>query len=75
MERLIALGLVLMLASPLSGWAQAQPQSPATAGFRLKDCIDFGLKNFGSIRIAQYQVETANEQARQALGQYLPQVN
>jgi outer membrane protein TolC len=77
MKRLIALGLVFALVSPLSGWAQtqAQPQPPATAGFRLKDCIDYGLKNFGSIRIAQYQVETANQQTRQALGQYLPQVN
>lgn len=77
MKRLIALGLVFALASPLSGWAQtqAQPQPAATASFRLKDCIDYGLKNFGSIQIAQYQTETANEQARQALGQYLPQVN
>ena len=77
MKRLIALGLVFALASPLLGRAQtqAQPQPPVTASFRLKDCIDYGLKNFGSIRIAQYQVETANQQTRQALGQYLPQVN
>lgn len=81
MKRLIALVLVITLASPLGGWAQAQPQmqpqaQTLTAGtFRLKDCIDYGLKNFGTVRIAQYQVETANQQARQALGQYLPQVS
>ncbi|AKD54825.1 TolC family protein [Spirosoma radiotolerans] len=75
MKRLIALGLVFTLTSTGLGWAQAQPQVPAPANFRLKDCIDYGLKNFGSIRIAQYQIETANQQARQALGQYLPQVS
>ncbi|MFD2571824.1 TolC family protein [Spirosoma soli] len=69
MKRKIALGLFFGLLLPVSTWAQAQP------GFRLKDCIDYGLKNFGTVRIAQYQVETANQQARQALGQYLPQVS
>lgn len=77
MKRLIALSLGLILWLPLQGRSQAlpQPQAPATGGFRLKDCIDYGLKNFGTVRIAQYQVQTANEQARQALGQYLPQVS
>ncbi|MEZ0540043.1 TolC family protein [Fibrella arboris] len=79
MKRLIALGVVLTLASPLSGGAQGvnQPQSATTTsgGFRLKDCIDYGLKNFGTVRIAQYQVQTADEQAREALSQYLPQVS
>ncbi|GAB3722192.1 TolC family protein [Spirosoma lituiforme] len=75
MKRLIALGLVFSLAWPSMGWAQAQSQVPAPVSFRLKDCLDYGLKNFGSIRIAQNQIETANQQARQALGQYLPQVN
>jgi len=41
----------------------------------LKECIDYGLQHYGTIRVAQYQVETANQQARQALGQYLPQVS
>ncbi|RDB03172.1 TolC family protein [Runella aurantiaca] len=41
----------------------------------LKECIDYGLQHFGTMRVAQYQVETANQQARQALGQYLPQVS
>lgn len=47
----------------------------AQQGKSLKECIDYGLQHFGTTRIAQYQVETANQQARQALGQYLPQVN
>lgn len=75
MKRLIALGLVFSLGLPAAGRAQAQLQVPAPVSFRLKDCLDYGLKNFGSIRIAQNQVETANQQARQALGQYLPQVS
>lgn len=77
MKRLIALSLVITLGVSFGGWTQAQnqPQPSATAGFRLKDCIDYGLKNFGSVRIAQYKLETADQQARQALGQYLPQVN
>ncbi len=41
----------------------------------LNECIDYGLQHYGTIRVAQYQVETANQQARQALGQYLPQVS
>ncbi|WP_375444720.1 TolC family protein [uncultured Fibrella sp.] len=77
MKRLIALSLGLILWLPPQGWSQApsQPQAPAPGGFRLKDCIDYGLKNFGTVRIAQYQVQTANEQAREALSQYLPQVS
>ncbi|MBD2701720.1 TolC family protein [Spirosoma sp. BT702] len=67
MKHKIALGLFLILAQ--SSWAQS------TNGFRLKDCIDYGLQHFGTVRIAQYQVQNANEQARQALGQYLPQVS
>jgi len=77
MKRLIALSLGLALWFPLQGWAQAQPQPPAPAsgGFRLKDCIEYGLKNFGTVRIAQYQTQTADQQAREALGLYLPQVS
>jgi outer membrane protein len=67
MKHKIALGLLLLLAQ--NGWAQS------TNSFRLKDCIDYGLQHYGTARIAQYQVETAKEQARQALGQYLPQVS
>ena len=91
MKRLIALSLGLTLAVPLSGRSQSAtrstPLSPtqvsgqsvapiaATGGFRLKDCIDYGLKNFGTVRIADYQKQTADQQARQALGLYLPQVS
>jgi outer membrane protein TolC len=75
MKRLIALSLAFTLGFALPGWTQAQTQPNATAAFRLKDCIDYGLKNFGSVRLAQYQVETANEQTREALSQYLPQVS
>ncbi|GAB3954146.1 TolC family protein [Spirosoma harenae] len=67
MKQKIALGLLILLAQ--SSWAQ----SPAS--FRLKDCIDYGLQHFGTVRIAQNQVENANQQARQALGLYLPQVS
>lgn len=67
MRKTFALFSWLVLTIPLSGWAQTK--------WSLKDCIDYGLKNFGTIRIAQYQIETANQQARQAVGQYLPQVS
>ncbi|WP_420150465.1 TolC family protein [Spirosoma sp.] len=67
MKHKIALGLLFLLAQ--SGWAQS------TNSFRLKDCIDYGLQHFGTVRIAQYQVQTADQQARQALGQYLPQIS
>ncbi|MBO0947989.1 TolC family protein [Fibrella forsythiae] len=77
MKRLIALSLGLALWFPIQAQTQAQPQSQTavSGGFRLKDCIDYGLKNFGTVRIAQYQVQTANEQSREALSQYLPQVS
>lgn len=63
----IAAFLILFTGTALTGSAQ-QNRS-------LKECIDYGLQHFGTVRIAQYQVETANQQARQALGQYLPQVS
>lgn len=75
MKRLIVFSVVWLLAVSLTGQAQAQQAAPAPAAFRLKDCIDYGLKNFGSVRIAQYQQQTADQQARQALGLYLPQVS
>jgi outer membrane protein TolC len=63
----IAAFLTLFIGAAFTGSAQ-QSRS-------LKECIDYGLQHFGTVRIAQYQVETANQQARQALGQYLPQVS
>ncbi|WP_428662685.1 TolC family protein [Runella sp.] len=65
MKRLAAF-LMISMAAILPGSAQQ--------GKSLKECIDYGLQHYGTIRVAQYQVETANQQARQALGQYLPQV-
>ncbi|QKZ12225.1 TolC family protein [Spirosoma sp. KUDC1026] len=51
-------------------------ESYAQTGARsLKECIEYGLKNFGTVRIAEYQKQTADQQARQAIGQYLPQVS
>lgn len=74
MKHKFALVVVALLG--LASGASAQPApAPAPTNFRLKDCIDFGLKNFGTVRLAQYQTETAQEQARQAIGQYLPQVS
>ncbi|WP_247236699.1 TolC family protein [Telluribacter sp. SYSU D00476] len=48
-----------------------QAQNPLT----LKESIEYGLKNHNNIRIADYQTEVANQQAREAISGYLPQVN
>lgn len=48
--------------------------SQAQTAWSLKDCIDYGLKHFGTVRIAQYQKENAKQQSRQALSGYLPQI-
>lgn len=64
-----------LVVAVLVGWSLGVSAQPSPTNFRLKDCIDFGLKNFGTVRLAQYQTETAQEQARQAVGQYLPQVS
>lgn len=48
--------------------------SQAQVAWSLKDCIDYGLKHFGTVRIAQYQKENAKQQSRQALSGYLPQI-
>ncbi|GAB3169494.1 TolC family protein [Telluribacter humicola] len=41
----------------------------------LKESIEYGLKNHNNIRIAQYQSQIANQQAKEAIAGYLPQVN
>ena len=69
MKRKIALYLLAGFAMLQSSWAQTP------TNYRLKDCIEYGLQHYGTVRIAQYQTETASQQARQALGQYLPQVS
>jgi outer membrane protein len=58
--------LVMLLTLPLLSQAQV--------AWSLKDCIDYGLKHFGTVRIAQYQKENARQQSRQALSGYLPQI-
>lgn len=63
--------LIAMLVAVLPSLSKAQNAQP---GWTLKQCIEYGLKNYGGIRLAQYQVETANQQAREAISQYLPQV-
>ncbi|MGV3560951.1 TolC family protein [Larkinella arboricola] len=67
MKRLFAFVASLLLTASLPTRAQTS--------WSLKQCIDYGLQHFGTTKIAQYQVETANQQARQALGLYLPQVS
>jgi outer membrane protein len=54
----------------LSGNLHAQQKT-----WSLKECIEYGLKNHGSVRISENQKQTADQQARQALSTYLPQVN
>lgn len=49
----------------------AQAQNPLT----LKESIEYGLKNHNNVRIADYQTEVANQQAREAISGYMPQVN
>ncbi|RRB15145.1 TolC family protein [Larkinella knui] len=66
MKKTVFLFLMLSLTASLPGWSQTN--------WTLKNCIDYGLQHFGTVKIAQYQTETANQQARQALGLYLPQV-
>lgn len=63
---LLALAALLL---PLGSQAQDN------TGKSLKQCIEYGLKNFGTVRIAQYKVETANQQSREALSKYLPQAS
>lgn len=40
----------------------------------LKDCIDYGLKNNGNVKLAQIKESIAQQQSREALSAYLPQV-
>ncbi|WP_128548465.1 TolC family protein [Larkinella soli] len=69
MKKLMSIGLLSALLLPLGSRAQAP------ADWSLKACIDYGLKNFGTVRVAQYQKEVAHQQAREAVSGYLPQVN
>lgn len=44
-------------------------------GMSLKQCIDYGLKHHKSVVLYNNKVSYANQQAREALSAYLPQVN
>lgn len=46
----------------------------AQTSLSLKDCIAYGIKNNGNVKIAQYKESTAVQQGREALAGYLPQV-
>jgi outer membrane protein TolC len=41
----------------------------------LKECIEYGLKNNGNVKLAQIKEGIAEQQTREALSAYLPQVN
>ncbi|WP_310589447.1 TolC family protein [Dyadobacter linearis] len=53
--------------------AAALPSSAQTQ-LSLKDCIAYGIKNNGNVKIAQYKESIAVQQGREALAGYLPQV-
>ncbi|MCF0038643.1 TolC family protein [Dyadobacter fanqingshengii] len=64
-----------------SKWIIAMLAFVATAGpswaqtrLSLKDCIAYGIKNNGNVKIAQYKESIAVQQGREALAGYLPQV-
>ncbi|MCF2489845.1 TolC family protein [Dyadobacter sp. CY347] len=57
---------ILAIATSLPAWAQTR--------LTLKDCIAYGIKNNGNIKIAQYKESIAVQQGREALAGYLPQV-
>ncbi len=40
----------------------------------LKECIEYGLKNNGNVKLAQIKENIATQQSREALSAYLPQV-
>ncbi|WP_229208802.1 TolC family protein [Dyadobacter luticola] len=52
----------------------AQAASAQTTRLTLRDCIAYGVKNNSNVKIAQYQEGVANQQSREALSYYLPQV-
>jgi outer membrane protein len=60
------LAILVIAATSGSSWAQAK--------LSLKDCIAYGIKNNGNVRIAQYKESIAVQQGREALSSYLPQV-
>jgi len=65
--RIYVLGLLLVLTGTNS---MAQQQK-----YTLKQCIDYSLKNHLSNQVYQNSTEIANQQGREAIASYLPQVN
>ena len=57
---------ILAIATALPSFAQTR--------LSLKDCIAYGIKNNGNVKIAQYKESIALQQGREALAGYLPQV-
>ncbi|MFT4062482.1 MAG: TolC family protein [Edaphocola sp.] len=53
----------------------ARAQDSTTQRRSLKDCISYGLAHHKSVQVAQNNIETAHQQAREQLAAYLPQVN
>jgi outer membrane protein TolC len=64
--RLYAIGTLLML---------TVSQTMAQQNYTLKQCIDYSLKNHISNQVYQNNTEIANQQGREAIAAYLPQVN
>jgi outer membrane protein TolC len=66
MKRTWIIAILMLAASSGSSWAQTR--------LGLKDCIAYGIKNNGNVKIAQYKESIAVQQGREALAGYLPQV-
>ncbi|KAA0990856.1 TolC family protein [Dyadobacter aurulentus] len=66
MKRTWIIAILTIAATSGSTWAQTR--------LSLKDCIAYGIKNNGNVKIAQYQESIAAQQGREALAGYLPQV-
>lgn len=64
--RLYAIGLLFVLTAF---------QTIAQQKFTLKQCIDYSLTNHLSNQVYQNNIEIANQQGREALASYLPQVS
>lgn len=66
MKRTWIIAILTIAATSGSSWAQTK--------LGLKDCIAYGIKNNGNVKIAQYKESIADQQGREALAGYLPQV-
>lgn len=66
MKRKWIIAILTIAAASGSSWAQTR--------LSLKDCIAYGIKNNGNVKIAQYKESIATQQGREALSSYLPQV-